>query len=186
MSENPISISSLNDFIFCPVSIYFHAVDGENEKLLYQDSCQLNGTEAHKNSDAGRYSDLRSMLQGIPVYCEKLDLCGKIDTFDISRGILTERKKKIKTIYDGYIFQLYGQYYALSEMGYTVKEIRLYSMDDNRVYRIDKPEDNHEMNNKFLSLVDEMKKFSFSEFKQSNLLKCKNCIYEPICGYSSI
>ena len=24
MSENPIAITSLNDFVFCPVSIYFH------------------------------------------------------------------------------------------------------------------------------------------------------------------
>ena len=27
MSESPIPISNLNDFIFCPVSIYFHGLD---------------------------------------------------------------------------------------------------------------------------------------------------------------
>ena len=27
MSENPILISNLNDFIFCPVSIYFHSLE---------------------------------------------------------------------------------------------------------------------------------------------------------------
>ena len=40
------------------------------------------------------------MLQGIPVYCEKYNLIGKIDTFDSVKGILTERKKKIKMVYD--------------------------------------------------------------------------------------
>ena len=30
MSEQPLSISNLNDFIFCPVSIYFHSLDINN------------------------------------------------------------------------------------------------------------------------------------------------------------
>lgn len=44
MSENPIAISNLNDFIFCPVSIYFHLLDYETEKLTYQNGSQINGT----------------------------------------------------------------------------------------------------------------------------------------------
>ncbi len=51
MSEEPIIISNLNDFIFCPVSIYFHSLD-EEENILSQDSYQLNGTNAHKSSDS--------------------------------------------------------------------------------------------------------------------------------------
>ena len=39
MSEEPIAISYLNDFIFCPVSIYFHSLkDGED--ILTKDSYQ--------------------------------------------------------------------------------------------------------------------------------------------------
>ena len=41
MSEYPISISNLNDFIFCPVLIYFHSIDTDTEKLLYQDEAQI-------------------------------------------------------------------------------------------------------------------------------------------------
>lgn len=48
------------------------------------------------------------MLQGVSVYCEKYNLVGKIDVFDEKTGILTERKKKIKTVYDGYIYQIYA------------------------------------------------------------------------------
>lgn len=128
MSEQPVSISFLNDFIFCPASIYFHTIDDNEDDVQIQDTYQLNGTAAHEKSDSAAYSTKKSMLQGISVYCERYNLIGKIDTFDTEKGILTERKKKIKTIYDGYVFQLYAQYFSLIEMGYSVKSIRLYSI----------------------------------------------------------
>ena len=62
MSEAPLSISCLNDFVFCPVSIYFHMLD-EGDRLLTQDACQLNGSDAHKKSDLAAYSTKKSMLQ---------------------------------------------------------------------------------------------------------------------------
>ena len=185
MSENPIAISTLNDFIFCPVSIYFHSLENE-ENILVQNSDQLNGTQAHKNSDLATYSTKKSMLQGVSVYCEKYNLCGKIDTFDIETGILTERKKKIKTIYDGYVFQLYAQYFSLTEMGYTVNQLKLYSMDDNKSYAIRKPEYSAEMFQKFEYLIDEIHRFSFEKFEQTNISKCEKCIYEPLCSFSKL
>ena len=100
MSENPILISNLNDFIFCPVSIYFHSLVIDAEKVLAQDSYQLNGSATHEKVGSAAYSTRKSMLQGIPVYCENYNLIGKIDTFDSVKGILTERKKKIKMVYD--------------------------------------------------------------------------------------
>ena len=117
--ESPIAITNLNDFIFCPVSIYFHAIDSDAEKLTYQDHYQINGTAAHEKSDSGAYSDRKDILQAVSVYCEKYDLYGKIDTFDIKTDKLTERKKKISTIYDGYVFQVYAQYFALTPLAYV-------------------------------------------------------------------
>lgn len=183
MSEEPIAITKLNDFIFCPASIYFHLLEDE-EKVLYQTDKQLNGSNVHKKTDLAAYSTKKSVLQGIGVYSERFNLYGKIDTFDIGSGILTERKKKIKRIYDGYIFQLYAQYFALCEMGYKVKIIRLYSMDDNKIYLIEKPEDNVEMFKKFTDLIDKIVEFDFDNFRQPNVDKCKNCIYEPMCGFT--
>lgn len=183
MSENPISVSSLNDFIFCPVSIYFHMLES-TENILSQDTAQINGTHSHKNSDTAAYSTKKSMLQGISVYCMKYNLCGKIDVFDADKGILTERKKNIKTVYDGYVFQLYAQYFSLTEMGYNVKKIRLYSMDTNKTYDIDLPENNPDMMNKFIKLLDDVNTFSFENFRQTNMEKCNNCIYEPLCSFS--
>lgn len=93
MSEHAISISNLNDFIFCPASIYFHGLDAETEKMTYQSSDQLNGTAAHKTVDSATYTTASSILQGITVYSERYDLVGKIDLFDTASGTLRERKK---------------------------------------------------------------------------------------------
>lgn len=183
MSENPIAISSLNDFIFCPVSIYFHTLETE-ENILFQDTAQINGTHSHKNSDNAAYSTQKSMLQGTAVYSAEYNLCGKIDVFDTENGVLTERKKNIKVVYAGYVFQLYAQYFSLSEMGYDVKKLRLYSMDTNKVYEIDLPENNAKMFAAFKKLITDMNKFSFDNFKQTNAAKCDNCIYEPLCCFS--
>ena len=126
------------------------------------------------------------MLQGVPVYCEKYNVYGKIDVFDSENGVLTERKKKIKTIYDGYVFQLYAQYFALSEMGYRVDKIRLYSMDDNKVYDLQRPCENRDMFDGFEKLIDDISSFVLRDFRQDNIEKCSNCIYEIMCSFSAL
>lgn len=40
MSEQPLAISQLNDFIFCPVSIFFHSLETE-ENIMVQDSINI-------------------------------------------------------------------------------------------------------------------------------------------------
>lgn len=42
--EKPISISMLKDFVFCPVSIYFHSLYSGVERNLYQGKSQINGS----------------------------------------------------------------------------------------------------------------------------------------------
>src|SRR5574344_2542447 len=94
---------------------------------------------------------------------------------------LIERKRTIKNIYDGYIFQLYAQYYSLSEMGYSVKELQLYSYTDNKVYKEKLPTDNLEMLQKFEQTLIDLRNFTFENFHQTCKNKCENCIYEPAC-----
>ncbi len=86
MSEYPISISNLNDFIFCPASIYFHALDQDADRMMAQDTSQINGSAAHEKSDTGGYSSKKSILQGASVYSATYNISGKIDTFDIDIG----------------------------------------------------------------------------------------------------
>lgn len=182
--EESLLISYLNDFTFCPVSIYFHKLYGNLDKMVYQEKQQLCGTNAHRSIDQGSYSSRKSILQSTPVYCKKFNLQGKIDIFDIEKNMLIERKNKIQKIYDGYIFQMYGQYYCLVEMGYSVKKLRLHSMRDNKNYDIKLPNENIEKDTKFRTLIKEINEFDISKFKPQNISKCENCIYEPLCDRS--
>lgn len=182
--DEAIRITELNDFIFCPVSIYFHNLYGDLDKMLYQVGDQINGTHAHEKVDKGEYTYKKSVLMGMDVYCEKYNLIGKIDMYDEERALLRERKKMIKQIYDGYIFQLYAQYFSLIDMGYEVKSIQLYSMDDNKIYNIKRPEEDRKMFEAFENVIDRIKKFKLESFRQENINKCRRCIYEPACDRS--
>lgn len=184
--EEIILISYLNDFIYCPISIYFHKLYGNMEKSLYQRDYQINGTHAHNSIDNHTYSSKNEILQGIDVFTEKYGILGKIDIFDIKKCILTERKNNINEVYDGFIFQLYAQYFALKEMGYKVKTLRLHSMQDNKNYNIELPEENLEMFEKFEKLIKDMREFDIENFEQLNIKKCEKCIYEPSCDRSLI
>lgn len=179
--EDDILITWLNDFIFCPVSIYFHMLYGETDRMSYQSQSQINGTAAHVAVDTGSYSTKKSILKGIDVYCEQYGLTGKIDLFDTEKGILTERKRSVKTLYDGYFFQVYAQCLALREAGYDVKKIRIYSILDNKNHEIPLPENNPEMFQKFIDTIDAMHSFRLEDYVQTCSEKCKNCIYEPAC-----
>ena len=74
-----IPISYLNDFSFCPRSIYYHSLYQSYDRRLYQDTPQVAGSAAHRSVDRGSYSTRRDVLQGLDVYSERFNLCGKID-----------------------------------------------------------------------------------------------------------
>lgn len=176
-----LKISYLNDFIFCPLSIYYHQLYGSLSERLYYGASQLDGKAVHEAIDEKRYSTHRKILQSIDVFSNEYKLCGKIDLFDTEKGLLTERKKHISTIYDGYVFQLYAQCICMREMGYDVKSLRFYSSDDNKVYPVPLPEDDVEMFEKFKRTNQEMQSFSMDSFVPENELKCQTCIYNDFC-----
>lgn len=182
--EEFLKITELNDFIFCPLSIYFHKLYYENDQSIYNTTIQTKGTNAHKTIEDRKYSTTNNVLQAIEVYCEKYNIVGKIDLFYIDEKKLVERKKKITRIYDGYIFQLYAQMDCLIEMGYDVEHLELRSYDDNKVYPINLPNDDMEMKSKYIKLMKEINLFSIDDYKQNNYDKCKMCIYHNICDRS--
>jgi CRISPR-associated exonuclease Cas4 len=128
--EDLILISNLNDFIFCPVSIYFHKLYGNQDNLTYQSQYQINGTKAHEKVDNKKYSTRKSVKMALDVYSDEYKIVGKIDLYDEISKTLIERKKFVKKIYDGYIFQLYAQYYAMTEMGYEINHLEVRSLDE--------------------------------------------------------
>lgn len=183
---NPIPLSYLNDFLFCPRSIYNYQLYQNFEEELYQDAPQKMGKNAHERIDNKKYSARKNILQSFEVYCEKYGLFGKIDTLDVEKGLLSERKNKITTLYDGYFFQLYGQYFALEEMGFKVKKMVIYDFSQNKTHPIALPSENLEMFHKFENLLEQIQNFSLLESDfVANVNKCQKCIYRFLCDKSA-
>lgn len=183
--EPYIQISFLNDFIFCPRSIYFHQLYSGFIHDLYKQKPQLEGSSAHRTIDDKTYSTKKSIMQGMSVFSEKYNICGKVDVFDVKEGKLIERKKNISMIYDGYIFQVYAQCHALREMGYIVNEIIIHDLDHNKNYPIPLPENDDVMQKKFDELIESINSYNmFDSGFIANFSKCSNCIYSKLCDKS--
>lgn len=155
--ENYLTLSYLNDFIFCPRSIYFHGLYQKYNVRNYKQTPQIEGDAAHKTIDEATYSTKKDVLQGIEIYSEKYKICGKIDVFDISKKKLVERKREVKTIYDGYIFQVYAQYHCLIEMGYEVESIVIHDLVHNKNYPIPTPKESKDWQDKFEQLLKDIR-----------------------------
>lgn len=179
--ESYLRISNINDFIFCPHSIYLHEVYQSFDRTTYQGHFQKRGTIHHRALDDGDYSNAKRYLQGAAVYCHEHQLMGKIDLLDQKTGVLTERKYQIKTIYDGYRYQLFAQWLCLREMGYEVKSLKLYSRADNRSYPLDLPTD-QELG-PFFDLLGQIRAYqpNSEQVMEVSSSKCENCIYSTLC-----
>ncbi len=179
-----IPITLLNDFVFCPRSIYFHYLYEKYSEVNYKRTPQKVGSLKHENIEQKRYSTSKSVLQGMSVFCDKYNIGGKIDVFDMESGELVERKYKIRKIYDGYRYQLYAQYFCLKEMGYSVRKMFLHSLSDNKRYAVSIP--SKEDVEEFEQLLDRIRSFDLhSDNFVINKEKCKNCIYSELCDLYS-
>jgi CRISPR-associated protein Cas4 len=183
--HNNIQISKLNDFIFCPYSIYYHGIYESFHENIYHDTYQKVGKISHKNIEDGEYSSATRYLQGITIYSDTQGLIGKIDIYDKQTKTLIERKYKVQKIYDGYKYQLYAQMLCLKEMGYQVKKICIHSLSDNTRHALPLP-DRGEWN-KFLQLIETVRNFKPEQEKQidTNPKKCAKCIYYQLCDRSA-
>lgn len=56
-------LSELNDFIFCPRSIFFHHIYGKMERKTYHEKEQIIGSQSHEAVDKGKYSSRKNILQ---------------------------------------------------------------------------------------------------------------------------
>lgn len=178
--ESYIPISHLNDYIFCPRSIYLHAIYSAFKQKLYHRAAQTIGKIKHENIEEGAYSSAKRYLQGMPVYSEKYGLMGKIDVYDREEQALIERKNKIAHIYDGYRYQLYAHYFCLTEMGYPVKALYIHSLSDNKRYPLALP--SQEERKKFEALVENVAQARAEVLPiLENKTKCEACIYKPLC-----
>lgn len=174
-----IPITALNDFVFCPRSLYFHGVYEAIGEGHYKASPQKMGTLRHSASDAGAYSSRSRYRQGMSVSSEKYGLVGKIDIYDVETKTLIERKTKIRFVYPGYKWQVLGQILCLEEMGYEVREAVLHSLSDNKKYPVDISAEDWES---FLGLIDRIRTFDISQTHPiADEKKCAGCIYRTLC-----
>ncbi len=180
--ESYISIAYLNDFVFCPRSIYYHHLYQSFHDLHYKSNFQIQGDISHTNINEQKYSSKKDILQAIYVYCEEYKLCGRIDIFDKKTKTLIERKHSVTKIYDGYVFQLYAQYFAMIEMGYEVEKLKVYDLSKNQSHFIKLPTDDPLMKNKFIDTVNKLRNYNLYIDNQTiNEKKCLKCIYNRLC-----
>jgi CRISPR-associated exonuclease Cas4 len=178
--EEYIQISKINDFLFCPRSLYFHSLYESFSTATYHASPQTRGRLNHATIDTGRYASEKSYLQGLEVYSDRYGLMGKIDLYEKETKTLIERKTKIQVVYPGYRFQLYAQYFALTEMGYPVERLVLRSLEDNKRYEVDLPVG--DALEEFETTLHHMRAFDIREAPlEENLKKCAHCIYQSLC-----
>lgn len=175
-----ISLSVLNDFVFCPYSIYLHNVYAESDDDLYKASPQVKGTIAHQGVDCKSGSTKSSDIMSIAVYCDELGISGKIDVFKQDRHLLIERKRNISRIYRGQIYQLWGQYFCMKEMGYKVDKLAFYEISTNRMINVALP--NELGKQELVGFIRAFKSYDpMTSPLTINQNKCLHCIYCNIC-----
>lgn len=177
--EEYISISSLNDFIFCPYSIYLHNVYMDTDEGLYHATPQTKGRIVHETIDTKKASNRADDLQSLPVMSEEFGLMGKIDFYKGREHRLVERKYQLRNIYQGQIYQLWAQYLCMKEMGYDIESLAFYEIRTNKMIPIELPSDNQIV--EFKRFLEAYRNYDPSQPLHVNENKCKHCVYCNIC-----
>ena len=178
--EELMPITNINDFLFCPRSLYFGNIYRRSiGKDDYQEAPQKIGTAAHTSLDESTYSTRKNIMTGTMVHCATFGLLGRIDSFDVSRGLLMERKWSVSDVWEGYRMQLYAQAKALQEMGYEVKALKLHSKKNNRTFDVALPTARDWA--RLAEIIAKMRKFRLDAPFAANPRKCARCIYSGLC-----
>ena len=179
--DDYIQISKLNDFYFCPASLFLRNIYNNYEEHVFYGTEVTAGKTVHKSIDTESYSSKKNILLSTPLFCERFKLVGKADIVDLDKRELIERKNKVNRIFKGYIYQLYAQYFCLLEKGIKINSLIIRSLQDNKVYSFAIP--NKKEEKEFEEFVLSIKNFKLENFVQPIEAKCKKCIYIHLCPY---
>jgi CRISPR-associated exonuclease Cas4 len=183
--ETLLPITYLNDFVFCPYSIYLHQVFDNASIDVYSAEPQQKGLAVHKDVDAFVKSKENAVdIKGMYVVSTKLGLYGKIDTYYTQDFRLVEKKFQIKTIYKGYYYQLWAQYFAMLEMGYLINSLAFYNIKEQMTIEVNLPTKDN-----LLELQKHVRTIANYNFEQTftvNIEKCKHCIYSSLCDKTTL
>ncbi len=174
-----ILISQLNDFVFCPYSIYLHNVYQGADESLFHATPQTRGRIAHESVDTKTASHRTADILSLPVYSEEFALMGKIDLYRSSEKKLIERKYRLANVYRGQIYQLWAQYFCLKEMGYPVEHLAFYEISTNRMMPIHLPTEHDK--EEFRAFLQTFHAYNPADTITTNPNKCRHCIYCNLC-----
>ncbi len=177
--NNYIPLSLLNDYIFCPYSIYLHNVYMESDEDIYHATPQLKGRISHQSVDKQTYSTSRNHLASLHVYSEELGIFGVIDLLKTDRKLLIERKYQLKNIYRGQFYQLWAQYFCLLEMGYDVEQLAFYETSTNKTIPVALP--GKQEKQELINFIESFRTYNPEAPIATNRNKCIHCIYCNLC-----
>ena len=176
--HNHIPITWLNDFIFCPYSIYLHNVYMSTDESLYHATPQVRGKAAHSTID-NKIHSAKDNLTALSVISNELGLIGKIDLYKPQEKLLVERKYRLDTIYRGQLYQLWSEYFCMQEMGYEIERIEFYETSRNRHIAISRPDRNEYR--ELQDIINRIHNYQPQSPIKYNINKCRHCIYCNLC-----
>ena len=182
--QDYISISMLNDFIFCPYSIYLHNVYMESDEGLYHAAPQTKGRYADEATDEKTSSSRSNDILALPVYSERFRLMGKIDLYRKDEKKLIERKYKLNRIFRGQIYQLWAQMFCLQEMGFEVHQLAFYEISTRKTIPVQMPKE--EDIKGFEEFIEHFHNYNPEEEIELNPNKCLHCIYCNLCDKTEV
>lgn len=176
--DSLIPISELNDFIFCPYSIYLHNVFKSVDRDVYQAKPQVKGAISHKEEvDRKRFDS--NIITELPVISEKLGIQGVIDRYDSLSETLIENKYKLTNIYRGQLLQIWAQYYCMTEMDYPIRRLQFHVISTDSYIEISLPDASDIQS--LVETIQRFRKYRPTDPIEINSNKCSHCIYNPLC-----
>lgn len=139
---------------------------------------QTRGKIAHEATD-NKKSTRKTDVMALPVFCNEIGIMGKIDLYKSEEKYLIERKYKLAKIYQGQLYQLWGEYFCMKEMGYEIDKLSFYEISTNRMIPMEIP--GEEQKEELKNFVRAFKSFNPAESIEINENKCAHCIYNPLC-----
>lgn len=179
MDDNLIPLSMLNDYIFCPYSIYLHNIYMGTDEGLYHATPQTQGKIAHESIDSKKASTRKDDFLSLPVCSNQLGIMGRIDLYRGAEQHLIERKYRLKQIFRGQLYQLWGEYFCMVEMGYPIQKLSFYEISSNTV--IPQPIPGEKERAELQEFIVLFKSFDPAIPIVTNSNKCQHCIYCPLC-----
>jgi len=173
--DTAICISHINDFLFCPKSLYLHSIYNPFSTSVYHDTPQVKGSITHENIENSKYTTAKHVLQGLSVYSVRLGLKGKIDIYNAKNKYLIERKYKVSKLYKGYVYQLYAQMHCLKEAGFPISKMFVHSLSDNKRYEVSLPTQKEQL--EFEALIEQMRTFDSKALQNHTCSRCQTNIY---------